>query len=813
MKKKLNKSVIKLTALLVILSLMPSGLGLAVSLRPEAAVPFEEELISNDEVGFILSFDQVAALVSGVVFQNGGDRLATLQNTDGGWDWPLDDGNPSSSSPKNTIGPIGQGLADAYIYTSDPDHLAALQDAGSLLLAKTNNFSPSDGYLAATLDDLLGVTTYTDHVMNNFYGPLAASTYNRNGAGTLYSTASYVTLIRNSRASQGIPNLAAWDIGMGLVGAAAVGADTSAWIAGVKAEIDELDKSADYDVIGLAGAIYGLAYVGENHDPLAGSHEAANSLTDLGMILAGYQLGTDGFTWNSQYLGAGEESVQETAYAILALEKLDRTTYLSAVQSAADYLASVQLGTGGWEGYIGGGENNEITGEALWGVYAAYPYNQLPVAEANGPYMVAVGQTVALDHTGSTDPDGDSLSYSWMVSGPALGTVALESFTAESVAGITEVTLTVDDGWGGTATDTAMVVVYDPSGGFVTGGGWIDSPAGAVASVENIVYFNGFETDIDGWFTPTRVMSGTNGIPSATGGYHAEATAGAFTRWGGYNSIFPTGGFITSVDVYLDMNAGYVNDTRFDWSSAISGPTGNHRRDFVFTGGFYNDATGPGAGQNRFVFSASNNSSGWPKNPDRDPFAVVTTGWYTLQHYFYDSGAGVLAVDLSILDAAGNELHRWTLSDPTDVIGATVGGNRYGWLVTNGFPFLAIDNSVRKEFINITGKATFGFVSKYRRGATVPEGNTEFQFKAGDLNFSSTSYEWLVVTGSDYAKFKGEGTINGQGNYKFMIWAGDDAPDTFRIKIWYEAGGNEIVVYDNGMDQPIGGGSIVVHKR
>ncbi len=36
-----------------------------------------------------------------------------------------------------------------------------------------------------------------------------------------------------------------------------------------------------------------------------------------------------------------------------------------------------------------------------------------------------------------------------------------------------------------------------------------------------------------------------------------------------------------------------------------------------------------------------------------------------------------------------------------------------------------------------------------------------------------------------------------------MIWAKDrdpDADDTFRIKIWYEDGG-EVVVYDNGFDQ------------
>ncbi len=113
------------------------------------------------------------------------------------------------------------------------------------------------------------------------------------------------------------------------------------------------------------------------------------------------------------------------------------------------------------------------------------------------------------------------------------------------------------------------------------------------------------------------------------------------------------------------------------------------------------------------------------------------------------------------------------------------------------------------------GEATFGFVSKYKKGATVPTGNTEFQFKAADLNFHSDSYEWLVVTGGDYARFKGVGTINAEGDYKFQVWAGDGEPDTFRIKIWTEdeATGFETVVYDNGFDQEIGGGSIIVHTK
>ena len=40
--------------------------------------------------------------------------------------------------------------------------------------------------------------------------------------------------------------------------------------------------------------------------------------------------------------------------------------------------------------------------------------------------------------------------------------------------------------------------------------------------------------------------------------------------------------------------------------------------------------------------------------------------------------------------------------------------------------------------------------------------------------------------------------------------ARDDSPDTFRIRIWWENGG-ETVVYDNEFGQSIGGGSIVIH--
>ncbi len=118
----------------------------------------------------------------------------------------------------------------------------------------------------------------------------------------------------------------------------------------------------------------------------------------------------------------------------------------------------------------------------------------------------------------------------------------------------------------------------------------------------------------------------------------------------------------------------------------------------------------------------------------------------------------------------------------------------------------------------LTGRANFGFVSKYKKGADVPTGNVEFQFKVGDLNFHSSDFDWLVVAGTK-AKFKGTGTINGEGSYGFMISAIDGDEDTFRIKIW-DKNADDAVVYDNQMggdedDDPtttLGGGNIVVHK-
>lgn len=168
------------------------------------------------------------------------------------------------------------------------------------------------------------------------------------------------------------------------------------------------------------------------------------------------------------------------------------------------------------------------------------------------------------------------------------------------------------------------------------------------------------------------------------------------------------------------------------------------------------------------------------------------------------STAGIYTVQLTLCDAVGEcdeVIYQYiVVYDPA---GGFVTGGGWIWSPVDAY----------KTDPMLEGKATFGFVSKYLKGANVPSGNTEFQFKAGDLNFKSTSYQWLVVNKSgNNAQFKGYGTINGSGKYGFMLWATDGSPDTFRIKIWI-ADDETNIVYDNGTNQPIGGGSIVVHTK
>jgi len=72
-----------------------------------------------------------------------------------------------------------------------------------------------------------------------------------------------------------------------------------------------------------------------------------------------------------------------------------------------------------------------------------------------------VGETVRFDASASHDPDGDPLTYSWGIGGR---TIAGEEVSYQFAhVGLTLVTLTVEDGHGGSDTASHELNVLDPS--------------------------------------------------------------------------------------------------------------------------------------------------------------------------------------------------------------------------------------------------------------------------------------------------------------------------------------------------------------
>ncbi len=108
----------------------------------------------------------------------------------------------------------------------------------------------------------------------------------------------------------------------------------------------------------------------------------------------------------------------------------------------------------------------ESSGDSV--IITASSGNSAPVANAGSDQIVAMGSVVTLDGSGSSDADGDILTYMWyFLSLPEGSTVILENddsvnpvFTAD-VDGTYDVRLVVNDGIVDSAIDTVSVTTSD----------------------------------------------------------------------------------------------------------------------------------------------------------------------------------------------------------------------------------------------------------------------------------------------------------------------------------------------------------------
>ncbi|MDS0295603.1 malectin domain-containing carbohydrate-binding protein [Halogeometricum luteum] len=311
--------------------------------------------------------------------------------------------------------------------------------------------------------------------------------------------------------------------------------------------------------------------------------------------------------------------------------------------------------------------------------YVNPPANAPPTADAGADVTVEEGQQVTLDGSGSSDPDGDALGYTWtQTAGSPSGLLDMSDgqqapFIAPDVDGDAVFTfeLSVSDGED-SATDTVNVTVEDTD---TDGGDGTQTVAEFVAGEDGIVDNAEVQQAINWWATGAAVP-GTDGATVdnaqiqqlvnvwATGASvttpEEETTGSALVEitpdsgnidqstYGGDTFQVTNTGEKNITSVSFDLGTSSMPDMVFDPQGTAGDPTGEGLN--IASDGGTGIITQPGTGE---AFSQPHNG----QNAD-DGYDVMTVEFDDFQS---DETATF-----------------WVDNDPTSIKGATVGSQEAG---------------------------------------------------------------------------------------------------------------------------------------
>ncbi len=396
----------KLLVIALVLAITMAGLGVGFAMWSETLTI--DGTVGTGKVDAVFSTaecndegnDPVVAIST---ILKAADHLAANQNVDGGFAWILTD--PAGSSTTNTLGITAMAILEAHELQDKASYETALAKAykyandnpptytwdGSKYNETTSGVDSNPditfliGLAQAAASDASLLTAIRTEMGDNTIvpGDIADLAQDRWDDRVLYigatatppngTATTYAERIRDDRYAAGYYDLIPWDNEAGVKAALALhgyypgqGYDQQAKdiaeviydaMYGTTVYFDPTVSNQDGYILGLTGAIEAFTE--------AGVH--ADKATELKVTLTGEQH-ADG--WWYFYVKDDtdiEKSVQNTAYAVMALRAQGDADGRASAIKGAGWLVSAQKADGGWYAEAGtGDECLEVDSEAAW---------------------------------------------------------------------------------------------------------------------------------------------------------------------------------------------------------------------------------------------------------------------------------------------------------------------------------------------------------------------------------------------------------------------------------------------------------------
>jgi len=358
------------------------GFNCALAEHPPAAVQFGGDIIQSPIDGSVIEIDGNSRDLG---LEGACDRIVEgmciAECAGKGIRWDLTVPCPAPSSvPGNTLGPGGMGLLYGYTVTGDASHLIGALDLGEYASCYTYStseyrFATGTPHFLWFISDIFPHSpSYREHAQVEYFAALDNGTY----GPAPYTTTTYLQAIATARSGIYI-NLRPYEMSDMLRSSYLIGAslaqfdEIACWA--MQDAIDQLDNDEWWSVLAPACGVFGLSMAGLDYDPQAGAWASTSSMMELMDALLAYQVPpamgeiTGGFVYSALLtppLNPDDQSLQATAYALLAMKALDPWRYADEITAAENWIWDMQLPNGGFLTYTGGSENIQINGEALW---------------------------------------------------------------------------------------------------------------------------------------------------------------------------------------------------------------------------------------------------------------------------------------------------------------------------------------------------------------------------------------------------------------------------------------------------------------